>query len=583
MLCLPKAVQPLAQERIQCRRDGWLRPACPTAHVALAYRLGQLLEEQRHAPAARDHPLDEFALQLGTANGSDKRAAVRRAEPLENDPCRVPMSTPALGKSASARGEDANRLLLQLDKGAKQQLFCRRIHPLHVLDDDQQGCALRHSPQHRQEQSDQSLAELLRRQFGDRGDIARSNLQHAANQRHFRLDIHAGTAQHLSHLVGLCLGAVLGRKLRGNRPVVDHRVERRGGVKRQALEMQHVGGIAADAIAELLRHPRLADPRLARHQHDLARSGPDPIPEARQQRHLSGASDQWRQLRGTIGLEARVERSRPGHLADAQWLRQALQPTLAQVAVLEYAACQAICRRGDDHAVGRGQVLDPRSDVRRLADHILRAVLVVRCADRDQAAGNADTDGERRPIARSVRRDRLDELETRANAAFGVILEGLRPAEVDQDAIAGIARDMPAKAAADTDADPAVAMHHGRELFRVESMRQRGRAHDVAEHHGKMPALRDPPRPAERRALFGEIGRRERRDRAHQALAVRRRNDQLLDIRFRQPRQIAKLDGLLGKARRIPAQSDSRQPDRQLSRHSATPSNGSIDLNLLGA
>ncbi len=102
---------------------------------------------------------------------------------------------------------------------------------------------------------------------------------------------------------------------------------------------------------------------------------------------------------------------------------ETLQVLRAEVAQLEQIADLPTGRGGDDDRVGLGQRLQPRREVRRLADHRL----LLRRAGADQVADDGkpggDADAQPQAAARSPRRgDRIDQREAGADRPFGVVL-----------------------------------------------------------------------------------------------------------------------------------------------------------------
>ena len=97
-------------------------------------------------------------------------------------------------------------------------------------------------------------------------------------------------------------------------------------------------------------------------------------------------------------------------------LGEALEPLRAEVGELEQAADQPARRLADHHAARLGQRLQPRREVRRLADHRLlaRRAFADQLADHDQAGRDADPGRER---SRPLRRLRAGTAATSASPA----------------------------------------------------------------------------------------------------------------------------------------------------------------------
>ena len=73
---------------------------------------------------------------------------------------------------------------------------------------------------------------------------------------------------------------------------------------------------------------------------------------------------------------------------------------------------------------------------------------------------------------------------------LGIIFVRQGIAEVDEQAIAEILRDMPLKAGDHLGAGLLIGPHHLAEVFRVELAGERGRVHQVTEQHGELAPFR---------------------------------------------------------------------------------------------
>ena len=86
-------------------------------------------------------------------------------------------------------------------------------------------------------------------------------------------------------------------------------------------------------------------------------------------------------------------------------------------------------------------------------------------------------------------REGLEYAEGGADGPLGVVLVGLRVAEVDQQPIAQVLRDVPAVGADHPRAHPLVGPHQLAEFLRVQRRREGGGAHQVAEQHRQLAPL----------------------------------------------------------------------------------------------
>ena len=196
-----------------------------------------------------------------------------------------------------------------------------------------------------------------------------------------------------------------------------------------------------------LREARLADARLARNQHDAALAGLGLLPAPLQQRQLLLAADQRRAGRAQR-LEAALGPALAQHPRGHDRRGQALDLDRAEILIVEQPAGQPPRARRDHHRARLGQRLQPRREVRRLADDpaFLRFALADEIAHDHQAGGDAD------PHLQWRRRDGvepghlLDQLQRRAHRALGIVLVGPRIAEIGEHAVAHVLGDKPAAA-----------------------------------------------------------------------------------------------------------------------------------------
>ena len=84
----------------------------------------------------------------------------------------------------------------------------------------------------------------------------------------------------------------------------------------------------------------------------------------------------------------------------------------------------------------------------------------------------------------------LDHPQPGPHGALRIIFVRQRVAEVDQQAVAEILRDMPVKAGDHLGASLLIGPHHLTQLFRVELAGEHGRVHQVTEQHGELAAFR---------------------------------------------------------------------------------------------
>ena len=179
-------------------------------------------------------------------------------------------------------------------------------------------------------------------------------------------------------------------------------------------------------------------------------------------------------------------------------------------------------------------------------------------ADNDQPGRDADTGLQGN--ARLQRGHPRDQLQPRANRPLGVILMGLRIAEVDEDTVAHVFRHEAAEAAHRLGDAFLIGRNDLAQVLRVHAGGERRRADEVREHHRDLAALggvlglRLHCGDGYRGGSFGH--RNEGRDRLQQLLAMAERRDaDILEIVVGQPPQQLDVDvvgaehlGILGEA-----------------------------------
>ena len=207
--------------------------------------------------------------------------------------------------------------------------------------------------------------------------------------------------------------------------------------------------LVAEALAQRPEHARLADPGLAREQHHLAVAVLGPGPALEQDAELVLAPDQRREMLAVQRLEAALGATLAFDPPGGERLGEALEALRAEVGQLEQPADQPARRLADHHAARRRERLQPRREVRRLADHglLLGRALADQLADHDQAGRDADPGRQRlarrrRPAAASA----VDQRQPGPDRPLGVVLVRLRPAEIGEHAVAHVLGDVAAPA-----------------------------------------------------------------------------------------------------------------------------------------
>ncbi len=150
--------------------------------------------------------------------------------------------------------------------------------------------------------------------------------------------------------------------------------------------------IARQPLQHRLRKARFADTGFADQHHYPALAVPGLLPAALQERQFFVAADERGQLAPVQCLEAARGGAAAHHARGHHRRAQALELDGTQIRVLEQAPGQPPRARRDHHGPRLGQRLQPRREVRRLANHrlFLRRALADQIADDHQPGGDAD-------------------------------------------------------------------------------------------------------------------------------------------------------------------------------------------------
>ncbi len=260
--------------------------------------------------------------------------------------------------------------------------------------------------------------------------------------------------------------------------------------------------------------------------------------------------------------------------------------TAPEILVVEQPAGQPPRARCDHHRPRLGQRLQPRREVRRLADHrlLLRRALADQIADDDEPGG--DPDPHLQPhLGRGVEpRHRLDHAERGPHRPLGVVLVGPRIAEIGEHAVAHVLGDKPAGALDDRGDAAVIGAEDRAQILRVEPRRQRRRADQIAEHHGQLPPLGLGGGRCGGYGRGGQLigsGRRQsafaqRGDRLEQLQARTERQAERRQMGLGQLRQHLGIDLILAECRLVTLQPQAAKPRRNL--HATLPG---VALSLL--
>ena len=426
------------------------------------------------------------------------------------------------------------------------------VGPMRVLEDHQHRTLARQRLHLRNERFQRSLPALRRGQI-ERGiaSIVRQR-QHLGEERGV-LDRGRGLREHRIELVELRLRRVVVRQSGGAFHLADDRIKRAVGVLRRAEIAQPRVRFAGEAFQQRRREPRFADAGLAGEQHHLAFAALRPGPAPQQQFEFFFPPDQRGQAARVQRLEAAFRRTRPQRRPGPRRPGDALEvlaprgpassnrlPSSLRVpsAMTTVSGSAIACRRAARFGVSP---TTPRScaspDPMRSPTTTSPVAIPTRTCKR--RAGRGD----------ELRR-RLDDGEPGLHGALGVMFVGLGIAEIGEHAVAHVLGDETAVALDQLRAAAMIGADDPAHVLGIEPRRQRGRADEVAEHHGELAALG-----GVRRCWRGSGGCRLRRsfrraqtcDRLEQALAVPEGHADLFEVAVRQLAQNLGVDVVLAK------------------------------------
>ena len=244
-------------------------------------------------------------------------------------------------------------------------------------------------------------------------------------------------------------------------------------------------------IQQSRREPRLSDPSLAREQHHLAFAGFGLRPAAQQQFKLLVSPDERGKPGHVQRLEPALNRAPPDRRESLHRACNALQVLVPQILQFEQIADEPACAFGNDDHARRRDRLQPRGQVRRLADDaaLLRFPRSDQVADHDQPGRDSNPNLQRRALRCDELRHRVDQREPGLHGALSVMLVCLGVAEIDQHTVAHILGNEPAILLDQCCAAAVIGADDGPQVLGIEPCRKRGRAYEIAEHHSQLTAF----------------------------------------------------------------------------------------------
>src|SRR5262249_30004159 len=274
----------------------------------------------------------------------------------------------------------------------------------------------------------------------------------------------------------------------------DDGTERAVLVIRRAIVLQPGVGLGLEQLQQRSREPRLADARLARHQHNPSLAAPSLGPAPTQYLELLIAANQRCRVCTAQGLEPIVDRARPQHLPGLRWRGHTDRVDGSKIATAEQIADQSPRRCVDHHRVRFGKYHQPTVCSVRLTDYppLLWLARIGRFIDYDKPGRDTDTKAQCSTDLRCQLFDSGTQPQTSLDRLLGVIFVGRRMAEMNNRDVADLFADRPVATARSVgDASPICADHIG-QILDVEG---RGRwANKFAERDCELAPLRLPSR-----------------------------------------------------------------------------------------
>jgi hypothetical protein len=233
----------------------------------------------------------------------------------------------------------------------------------------------------------------------------------------------------------------------------------------------------------------------------------------------------------------------------------------AEAAQREEIAEQFARRSGNDNCSRLGKALEPGCNVRRIADH----GLLFRRGSADEVAHHhkpgRDRDPDLNPFgARFERLYCSDHVEPGSHGALGVILVRARIAEIGQHSITHEPGDAAVVTGNNLRAGGSIGADHFPHVLRIKARREFGRAHQIAEHHGKVAPLGIVPMSLG----IGQFGLLEFGDSAQYLAPMAEKDSEPVEVLVRQFGKDIEIDSVLGKTQRVLPEPQLLQPVRNL-------------------
>ena len=357
-------------------------PSCASIQRArLLHHLREFFDEQRHAAGPvvdlLDHRFRQRALHLLPHQVADLAAcqAVQGQAGLVGDrrPRRLELGT------EGEQGQD--RVVQELGEELPKELQRGRIHPVQILDDEQDRLAGSAGVQPVQHAPERFFPLADRRQRKRREPVRGRQRQQRRPQRHGFRPGQVVLLQAMEQAVEPVLRRLLAAEAERTLVEVDGRVQPRVLEMRRAAPFNdrrvHFAfhHLSQDMLLQRVHQARLAQARLADQQDDLSHALLGLLPSVLQQADLLVAAGQRRKLSRRHRLEPAPGRRDLFDPEEFNGLSNALDLLAAEAAALKLALQQPVTGFGADHLTGDGNFIQPDGHIPRVAHQRHHALL----------------------------------------------------------------------------------------------------------------------------------------------------------------------------------------------------------------
>jgi hypothetical protein len=275
----------------------------------------------------------------------------------------------------------------------------------------------------------------------------------------------------------------------------DYRVENAVLVIGGTAVLDAPRGHADDLVLRHLHQTRFANPRLPAQHHDVALARLDLRPPVPQEPHFGLAAHQRREAAGRRDVEALLHLGHTHDLMDLEGHGHPFERLGSERAAGEIPLDEPLRRRTDEDRIGCRQPLEAGRNVRRVPQRELFLPPPAAYLPHDDDSGvnpHADREVDARPLAQAAVEGghRLHDAQAGPHRTLRVVFMRLRVAEIDQEPVAEILRNMPLKALDNLGTGGLVRAHYLPQVFGIKLRRQRGRRHQVTEQDRELAPFR---------------------------------------------------------------------------------------------